>query len=1069
MKKKLFILLACLLTCAGLKAQNASYSGQVVDEDGYPVIGATVVVKGSNPLMGAVTDVDGKFSFTNVPSNLKTLQVSYVGMTTQTVAAGRNIKVTLTADSKTLDDVVVTALGITRSKKSLGYAQQEVKADMLAAAAPASITSALTGKVAGTQINTFGGTVGASSRISIRGNSSLSADQQPLIVVDGVPINNSVNRSGDNAYNGIDYGSGLNDINVEDIESIDVLKGGAAALYGMRAANGVILITTKNGGKQGGTKISYDGGVTFDQVANIPLLQNSYGQGHDGDEYHFGLDDCGFSSYKDWAEQSIYGYAYGDGAGGGTNDDWDESWGPRLDVGIKTPQFFSNGEAVDWISRPNNVKDFFQTGVTQNHMVSVSNVSDKANVRASLSYRGQTGTVPNTDQERYGGMINSEVKLNSKVWMEANANFTHTNSDNLIGQGYGTNNPMISLLEWTGRQVDMQALKDNWAQKNAVGEYDMYNWISVFHVNPYFNVYENTNSFVKDRFFGKGSLFFQPTEWLKLEGRLGIDTYSSKSTEHVYYNDDYVNGYFDQRIIGNTEFNADFLAYFNKKWGQLDFNAIAGANYRDNVYSYDELACDGLTVPGVYTAANAMSPLPTMDHSHIRSNSVYANASLGWADQLYLDLSARNDWSSTIKEDIFYPSISLSWLPFESFNFNNDTFSFLKLRGGYAEVGSATSAYRNSYYYYAASAGFNGQTLLYKSKSYPNFDLKPERAKTCEVGFELGMFQDRLHLDVAYYDKSTFDQILYVSTAQSSGITSKLINAGQIDNNGIEVQLRADIIQNKDFTWNTTFNFSKDVSKVVSLADGLDMYDMGWTWGISTTAKVGDPWGDITGSAYERTEDGAIILDEWGNGTELSNQVIGNVTPDALLSWRHDFTFKKNWNAGFMLDMRLGGDLWSQTMSHAYCAGAAAITAENGCREKACVPGIDVSTQYKFVQMDENGNYVPATVEVSAQDWYEWMFTANEVYIFDGSFLKLRELYIGYDVPKSLLQKTKFIQAAKFSLVGNNLALLWVDKSNTMRIDPECGGVASDSYGVGLEQSSTPSCRSYGFKVNLTF
>jgi len=1044
-------------------------SGQVVDGDeGEPIIGATVVVKDSKPLLGTMTNADGRFVIENVPSNLNTIIVSYVGMKTQQVSAGQNLKITLESDSKQLNEVVVTALGISRSKKSLGYAQQEVKAEQLTAAAPASITSALTGKVAGTQINTFGGTVGASSRISIRGNSTLNADQQPLIVVDGVPINNSVNRSGDGYYNGVDYGSGLNDINVEDIESIDILKGGAAALYGMRAANGVVLITTKNGGKKGGTKISYDGGVTFDRVSNIPLLQNSYGQGHDGDEYHWKLYG-GSQTYEQYATTAPYGFAYADGAGSGINDDWDESWGPRLDIGIKTTQFDSNGEATPWVSRPNNVRDFFQTGVTQNHMVSIASVSDRANVRASLSYRGQKGTVPNTDQERFGGTINSEVKLNKMVWMEANANYTHTNSDNLIGQGYGGNNPMISLLQWTGRQINMQSLKENWDQKDAEGNYTFYNWNSNFHMNPYFNVYENTNSYVKDRFFGKGSLFFQPADWVKFEGRVGIDTYNDKTTEHVYFNFDYPDGYFGQRMISNTELNADFLAMFDKKWGKLDFNAILGANYRDNVWASDALACDGLTVLGTYTISNATSPVPTMDHSHIRSNSVYGSASFGWAEQLYLDVTARNDWSSTIKEDIFYPSFSLSWLPFESFQLKSDVFSFLKLRGGYAEVGNATSAYRNSYYYYALSAPFNNVPLLYKSKAYPNFDLKPERTRTWEVGMELGMFNNRLHLDVAYYNKSTVDQILNVNTARSSGITSVLINAGEITNKGIEVQLSADLVQTKNFNWNTTFNFSKDESMVVSLADGLDHYDMGWTWGISTTANVGRPWGDITGSRYLRDDNGAIILDDNGMGTLESNKVIGNITPDAMLSWRHDFNFLKNFNAGFMLDMRLGGDIWSQTMSHTYCAGSAAITAENGIREKAVVPGKDISTNFSFVQKNAAGDFVPATVEVNAQDWFEWMFTGNEVYVFDGSFLKLREVYLGYDVPKQALQKTKFINAAKISFVGNNLALLWVDKSNVMRIDPETGGVRSDTYGLGFEQAATPSCSSYGFKVNLTF
>ncbi|MBR4336763.1 MAG: SusC/RagA family TonB-linked outer membrane protein [Bacteroidaceae bacterium] len=1078
MKAKYVFLLVCLLGWAGTGFAQKRVSGQVVDGDeGEPIIGATVVVRDSKPLLGTMTDANGRFVIDNVPSNLNTLVVSYVGMKTQEVAMGPNMKITLLPDSKQLDEVVVTALGISRSKKSLGYAQQEVKAEQLTAAAPASITSALTGKVAGTQINTFGGTVGASSRISIRGNSTLNADQQPLIVVDGVPINNSVNRSGDGYYNGVDYGSGLNDINVEDIESVDILKGGAAALYGMRAANGVVLITTKNGGKKGGTKISYDGGVTFDRVSNIPLLQNSYGQGHDGDEYHYGIYGAGYSSYKDYAENSQFGFAYVDGQGGGTCDDWDESWGPRLDIGIQTPQFDSNGQAAPWISRPNNVRDFFQTGITQNHMVSIASVSERSNVRASLSYRGQTGTVPNTDQERFGGMINSEVKLNKMVWMEANANYTHTNSDNLIGQGYGGNNPMISLLQWTGRQINMQSLKENWDERDAAGDYTFYNWNKNFHMNPYFNVYENTNSFVKDRFFGKGSLFFQPADWVKIEGRAGIDTYNSKTVQHVYFNFDYPNGYLDQRIIGNTEFNGDLIAMFNKKWGKFDFNAIFGANYRDNVYNFDELECDGLTVLGTYTASNATSPVPYMDHSHIRSNSVYGSASFGWAEQLYVDVSARNDWSSTLKEDIFYPSISLSWLPFESFNLNSDVFSFLKLRGGYAEVGNATSAYRNSYYYYAQSAPFNGTTMLYKSKSYPNFDLKPERTRTWEVGMELGMFNNRLHLDVAYYNKSTIDQILSVTTARSSGITSKLINAGEITNKGIEVQLSADLVQTKNFNWNTTFNFSKDESMVVSLAEGLDKYDMGWTWGISTTAMVGHPWGDITGDRYMRNDDGAIILDPDGNGTTESNKVIGNITPDALLSWRHDFNFLKNFNAGFMFDMRLGGDIWSQTMSHTYCAGSAAITAENGIRERACVPGFDVSTNYKFVIDDGSGNYIPVSnkpgdpgyLEVNAQDWYEWQFTGAEVYVFDGSFLKLREVYLGYDVPKQALRKTKFIDAAKFSFVGNNLALLWVAKNNVMRIDPETGGVRSDTYGLGFEQAATPSCSSYGFKVNLTF
>ena len=1081
MAKKLFLLLAvCFLAVSAAFAQTTA-SGQVLDaEDGSPVIGASVIVKGSNPLKGTITDANGQFTLTDIPQSLKTLTISYIGMKTQEVTVGRALTIRMASDSRVLDDVVVTALGISRAKKSLGYAQQEVKAEELVAAAPVSVTSALTGKVAGTQITTMGGTVGASSVISIRGNSSLAADQQPLIVVDGVPINNSAIRSGDDAYVGVDYGSGLNDLNVNDIETIDVLKGGAAALYGMRAANGVILITTKKGGKAKGTTVSYDGSITFDQVANIPELQNSYGQGYYGDEYYYSIYGQGMT-YAEYAQGGVGGFEYVDGLGNGLWDGMDESWGPRLDQGINLVQFNSpvdeNGNriAIPWVSHKNNVKDFFQTGVTQNHMISIQTHSDNVNLRASISYRGQKGTMPNTDQKRYGGAFNTEVKLNKYVWMDVSGNYTFTKSDNLPGQGYGSNNPMISLLEWTGRQIDMGALEANWDEKDANG-YTFYNWNHSFHVNPYFNANVNTNSYRRHRFFGKGSLFFQPLEWLKFEGRVGVDTYNSRTFERVYYNADYADGYFEQSILNNTELNLDFLAMANKSWDRFSVSGLLGANYRDNYWSGDYIEADGLTIPGVYTLSNATSPVTTMSHSHIRSNSVYANISLGWDNYLYLDASARNDWSSTLKDDFFYPSVSLSWLPLESFDVSSDIVNFLKVRGGYAEVGSATSAYRNASYYYARSAAFNGTSLMYKSTTLANEGLKPERARTWETGFEIGMFNNRLHLDFAYYSKSTKDQILYVTTPQSSGATSMLINAGNITNKGIEIQLSGDIIKNKDFTWNSTFNFSKDKSKVKSLADGVDTYSMGWTWGISTIAKVGDAWGDLLGSAYDRTEDGSIILDADGNPTYLSSQVIGNIVPKALLSWRNDFKYK-DWSAGFMLDMRIGGDLWSQTMSHAYCAGTADVTVEGGIRERGLVPGVDMMTDYHYVLDNGDGTYTDYAAavaagnasKVSAQDWFEWMYTANETYVFDGSFLKWRELYITYTFPKSLLKKTKYISGASISFVGNNLALLWVHKSNTMRIDPEAGGVASDSYGIGLEQSSTPSCRSFGIKLNLTF
>lgn len=1078
MKRKLLMIVTCFFISIGLLNAQIKVTGKVLSaEDNEPVVGASILVKGTT--IGTIADLDGNFSLTGVPEEAKELVVSYIGMKTEVLGIKPVMNIILRADTKILDEVVVSAMGISREKKSLGYALQEVQADELTKAGSSSLTSALSGKIAGVQINQFGGTVGSSARISVRGNSSLSNDQQPLIVVDGVPVSNDTQRSGDNTYNGVDYGSGLNDINPEDIESISVLKGGSAALYGMRAGNGVILITTKSGKKKdNGVTVSYDMNVTFDRVANLPKLQNSYGQGHHGDEYHWQNRQPGMS-YQEYA--TTYGFDYNTNV----NTDYDESWGPRLDAGLKISQFDSNGEYVDWVSNPNNLSDFFTTGTSMNHVVSVQAKTDKTSTRASLSYRDQKGTVPNTDQRRYGGQINTNMQLNKYISFDMNANYTHTQSDNLLQQGYSGSNPINSLVAWSGRQINMQSLKNNWDQKDAAGNYTYYNWIDSYHMNPYFNVYENTNSMKRDRFFAKSSLFYQPFSWLKFEGRLGYDNYHVQTFERHYKD---LDGYslgsgFTQTETGNTELNLDFIASANKTFGDFNISLVAGANYRDVTWETHEIGADLLTVLGVYTMANKVGDaIATMDHSHIRSNSVYANASLGWKNQLYIDASARNDWSSTIKDDFFYPSVSLSWIPTASFeNLKNDVFTYWKNRGGIAKIGSATSAYRNKYYYYAEDTSYKGVAQMYRSYTYPNLNLKPEKITTWEVGTEIGLFNGRINLDVAYYQKKTEDQILNVSTSNVVGFSTMLINAGRIDNKGVEVQLSADILKSKNgLNWTSTLNYSKDESKVVELYDGVPNYRIGWTWGVATQARVGEKWGSLVGTAYDRitqsdvtagtasaSQIGAIKVNANSMPLTKSASVIGNVTPDYMMSWRNDFKYKQ-FGFGFLLDLRVGGDIWSQSMSHTYAAGTAAVTAENGIRERAIVAGKDVATNERFVMTDGNGNWVENTIETDAYTWYNY-YGCNETHVFDGSFLKLREAYISYEVPQSVLRRSKYFSRANISLIGTNLALLWVHSSNTLRLDPEAGGVSSDSRGVGFEQASTPLSRSFGVKVGLTF
>lgn len=1077
---KFGLLMVCVASSIGLAtAQTKKVTGQVISaEDNQPVIGAAIVVKGTT--IGTITDFDGKFSL-DVPNDAKSVMVSYVGLKGREIPITAVMNIKLESDSHALDEVVVTAMGISREKKSLGYAIQEVGSEELTKAGQINVTGALSGKVAGVQVNQFGGSVGASSRISVRGNSSLAADQQPLIVLDGVPIANDTQRSGDNTYNGVDYGSGLNDINPEDIESMTVLKGGSAALYGMRAGNGVILITTKSGKKGSGVKVSYDGNFTIDRISTVPKLQNSYGQGNNGDEWHW-KQNAPDLSYQEYAEQ--YGFNWVDGSNG-INDFYDESWGPRLDAGLNLVQYDSNGQKAPWVSRPNNIKDFFQTGYSMNHTISLSANSEKSTTRASISYRDQKGTVPNTDQKRYSAQLNSFFKLNNYISYDMSASYTRTQSDNLVAQGYGGNNPINSLFAWSGRQINMKTLKENWDQKDANGNYTYYNWNTNYHMNPYFNVNENTNSYQRDRIFGKTSLYYQPFEFLKFEGRAGVDYYNSQSFERHYIDrSDWTKGGFTQINTKNTELNLDFIASFNKTFGDFNITAMAGANYRDLSWEDARIGATALTIPGVYTIANKDGAAYNyMDHSHRRSNSVYGNASIGWRNQLYVDLSARNDWDSTIKDAFFYPSASASWIVTESLpalKGDGSYLSFWKLRAGWAEIGSATSPYRNRAYYYAATDAFNGVAQIYKSTVYPNPDLKPESIKTWELGTEFGFLHDRLHFDLAYYHKTTNDQILNVRIPYSSGYSSLLINAGKIENKGIELQVRGDILESKDgFNWSSTLNFSKDRSKVVELYPGLKEYGMGWTWGIATQAIEGEKWGELVGPGFDRVDEddvknglatadqiGAVKVNSNGLLRSKSAQRIGNVTPDFMMNWRHDFNIK-NWGFGFLLDLRIGGDIWSQTMAHSYTAGVANVTAENGIRERDIVGGVDVLKNEKVVMQDASGKWVTNTIKTDAYSWFK--ADVSEYYVFDGSYLKLREAYISYNFPKELIAKTRYISNASVSLIGTNLWLMWVHSSNTMRLDPETGGVSSDSRGIGFEQAAVPSSRSFGLKLNLTF
>lgn len=1050
-------------------AQTVTVTGVVTSaDDSEPVIGASVLVKGTNT--GTITGIMGDFTIPNVPSSATTLIISYVGMVSQevTIQPG-TLQVVLKSDAKTLDEVVVTAMGISREKKALGYALQEVKSDEITQAGQLNVANSLSGKVAGIQITSQGGQVGASQNIVIRGNSSF-GDNSPLIVVDGVPIQND-NGTG----SAVNLGSGLNDINPEDIASISVLKGGSAALYGMRAGNGVILITTKSGKKDKGIQVSYDGSFTVDQIYNLPKLQNKYGQGYYGSEFDWKA--SGYSktmSYQDFAVQ--HGYSYYDGAGNGVNDNADESWGPRLDIGLMIPQYNSpvvDGvrQATPWVSQPDNIKDFFNIGYSQNHVISLAATTEKSSTRVSLGFRDQKGTTPNTDQKRYSAAVNTRMDVNKYLEFNLAANFIRTKSNNLPGTGYDQRNVLQSLLQWHGRQIDMDDLKQNYDQKDEFGNYTHYNWQQAYTVNPYWVLNHNLNKYVRDRFYGKTSIFIKPTDWLKFEGRLGFDHYDSNQLSNVEWSIDYPDGYFRDYDRRATETNADFIAYFTKQFGDFNVNALAGANYRDYTYEIKTLGADELTVPGVYTVANAKGNAYTSEnHNTRRSNSVYANLSLGWKNQLYADISVRNDWDSTIKDAFFYPSFSGSWIVTETLPMltNGKWLNFLKLRGGWAKIGNATDPYVSNAYYSVLSAPFDGTTLYYNPTTYPAQNLRPEMVKTWEIGLEANFLDNRIHFDGAYYQKTTTDQIMQANLSTATGYNAMYINAGKISNKGVEIQLSADIFRNpKGFSWTTTFNWSKDKSRIDELysdpvtGQKLDAYEIGSSWSCNNYAMVGKSWGTLVGTGYVYNEDGSILVEN-GMPKYETGKEIGNVTPDWLAGWSNEFTYK-DWSFGFLLDFRKGGDVYSISQAFGSQTGIYDYTAAGDIRENGVIAGKNVLTDKVFKTADGKIN----DVAVNAEDFFANFYTICQMSVFDGSYLKLREAHLSYTFPKSLL-KNSFIKSAKISLVGTNLALLWVHSSNLTHLDPE-STTGSGNGDVGFESNAYPPSRSFGLKVGLTF
>lgn len=1055
MKNKLTLICLFLILTVSLYAQTRVVSGTVTSaETGEGMVAVTISVKGTG--IGTTTNQDGKYTL-EVPSEEGGILVaSFVGMKTVEVPLTDSAiyDFVLEPESLGIEEVVVTALGYTREKKTLGFAVQSIDAKNLNTANDANIVNSLSGKIAGVQVTSGGSTVGSSSRIVIRGNASFSGNQ-PLFVIDGTPIDNSgPNLSGGG---GIDWGNTAADIDPNNIESMTVLKGStASALYGSRATNGVILITTKKGDKQD-RKLGVDitSSVILDKPSYFPNLQNEYGGGWDGSEYiwkKYNEEHGTNLSYNDYAKQFSYNYV--DGDGGGVNDAWPINWGPRLDAGLLLDQW-STGPNSPWVSRPDNIKQWFNTGQTFENSVALSSNGEKASGRVTFTNRNNTGIIDFTDQKQNTVSGNIILTPSKKITTTANFTYLRKESNNIADNSYGR---WADIIGWTAREYPTQYVKDLFYEK---GNQD---YIFPSGDNPFYAL-RNTNGFTRDRIFGNTSVRYNITDWLYAFGRVGIDFYNEyRSSITQSGTVDNIRrgrgGQFSDNQIYSKETNADFTLNFDKSFGEVRVDGLVGTNYRNNQSKSMILGANDLVVPDLYTISNAKgNPITSMFKSEYETNSVYFAANGSFKDFLFIGVTGRNDWSSSLPESnrsYFYPSASIGFSATDAFKIESEFLSFAKLRLNLAKVGGDTGPYRLARTYSAGT--YNSIATFRPTNTMPPLDLKPEETNSWEIGVESRFFNNRLSLDLTYYDQTTVNQILSVATSTTTGYSAMLLNAGEIENRGVEIMLTGSILNNPSgLNWDVTLNWATNKNMVNELYGELESYRISSGFGGATTLGIpGEEWGVIWGLPFVRNEAGKVVVDSRGiPKTTNVGQKLGSVTPDWTGGLTNSFRYK-GFNLGFLIDARVGGDVFSTTAWHSYPTGTYAVTTANNVRET----GLIVDGVF------EDGT--PNNIRVSAQDYFggAWMWNNHEYSILDGTYFKLREVVFGYDFN---VQKVNWIQRLNLSLIGRNLAILYRDKTTKdLGIDPEVG-FGSGEAGVGFENFQIPTTRSMGLKLKVNF
>jgi TonB-linked SusC/RagA family outer membrane protein len=1065
MRKHALLLAVLMLFGAFIYAQTRTVTGTVRDSKGDPVPFANVTVKGTNT--GVSADVNGNFTIQIEEG--QSLIVSSTGFAEQEVAVGTQTTLTVAMQPQgNLEEVVVTAMGIRRTRNQLAYSAQTVEGAEVSKTRSNNFVNNLSGKVAGLEIRQTN-TLGGSTNVILRGTKSFVGNNQALFVVDGVPYNNDNTNTANQTTGrgGYDYGNAAADINPDDIETITVLKGAAAsALYGSRGSNGVILITTKKARR--GLGITVNSGVSFGSIdkSTFAKYQREYGGGY-GAYYE---DPSGYFLYRDVD-------------GDGTNDlvvptSEDASYGGAFDPSLMvyqwdafdpTSPFF--GMAKPWVAAANGPETFFEKPVGSNQSVFIDGASDKGTFKLGYTRNDDNGILPNSSITKnlvnFGGTFN----ITSKLTAGATINFSNIKGKGRYGTGYDDKNIATTFRQWFQTNVDIQDQKDAYfrTRQNTTWNWaDPTNLVPIYWDNPYFVRYENYENDVRNRIFGNASLNYKINDWLNVLGRIGHDTYDELQEERQAVGSIGISSY--QRFNRSySETNFDLLANLNKDLStDINFQALMGINIRkQHTRSIAASTNGGLTIPGIYSLSNSANPInaPTEFDGRRRVDGVFAGATFTWRELVTLDATIRRDASSTLPDGnnvYYYPSIA-GGFTFSKLLPAANWLTYGKLRLNYAKVGNDAPLFSVlDVYNILPPFGSEPTTTIPGTKNNP--DLRPERTSSFEIGLEMAMLRSRLGFDVTYYTAKTIDQILPLAISTSTGYNSKFLNSGTIQNKGVELSVYGIPVQNKDFSWTVNLNWTRNRNEVVELFEGADNLVLAsFQGGVSLNATLGQPYGTIRGSNFIYTNGQRTVdADGFYLWSETSNEVIGNPNPDWIGGINNTFKYK-NFSLGFLVDMRQGGDVFSLDMYYGLATGLYPETAGLN----------DLGNPSRNALADGGGVIMPGVYEDGKANesrisneygTYGYVNLPSAGFVYDASYVKLREVVLSYGLPQSTLDKLKYFKGIELSLIARNL---WIIHKNLPYADPE--ETMSSGNLQGYQGGAYPTTRTFAFNLRLRF